>query len=319
MEEKKTTAEEAAKNTETTVTKEDKATPVQEEVTTKVVTKESGQSTKETSSPKVTEVKEVSEVETKETKQSDTNKLEPVTTLNRATPKKRNYLTYAAVVLVIFALCAVWFRLESEGRVGTTLFSGITEMQRDRSVIAVVNGEVLRVRDLDLSIEQLSQAATAQGLDPTTGAVESEIFDQAIDMVVNTTLLEQAAVEAGIDITDEQIRERITELEVEAGGAEVLAARMEAFDVSQEMFEADVRAELTIVTLLDGVFAEQDFTVTEEEVVAVYEQAGGGGEGVPPLEAVSPAIERQILQTKQQAAVDDYLAELREAADIDLR
>jgi len=234
------------------------------------------------------------------------------------TKKKVSPFTYIAVALVIFALVAVWFRLEKEERVSTNFFSSIIANQEANQVVATVNDATLRNSDLELSIEQLTQAATLQGVDPSDPAVQTEIRTQATEMLVNTTLLKQAAAEAGINITDEQIAERITELETDAGGPEVMQQRMDEFGIDRETFEADVESELTILALLDTVFAESDVSVSDEEVTQLYESAGVSGAELPPLEAVRPQIEAQIRQSKEQAAVDTYLDELRAGADIDI-
>jgi len=229
----------------------------------------------------------------------------------------RWWYPYAAGALVLFALGAVWMRLEQEGRVDTSFFSSVTASSESRAVVATINGEKLRNSDLDLSVEQLTQAAAAQGLDPADPAVATEIRSQATQMLINTTLLQQAAADQGIVITDEQLNERIVELETNAGGAELLAERMTEFDIDRETFETDVRTELTILALLDTVFAEADMTVTEEDIVEVYESASAAGAEVPPLDVARPQIEAQLLQGKEQSAVDAFIDELREAADIE--
>jgi peptidyl-prolyl cis-trans isomerase SurA len=208
--------------------------------------------------------------------------------------------------------------MESEGRVGTTFFSGMMAAQESGTVVANVNGEVLRGGDLELSIGQLEQTAIAQGQNPQDPQIQTEIRELATEMLVNTTLLQQAAEEAGITVTAEQIEERIVQLETESGGAEVLMARMEELDIDRSTFEADVRTELTIVALLDTVFAGLDLSASDEEVSAVYEQAASSQEGVPPLEEVRDQVEAQVIQDKQQAAVDAYIDELRAAADIEI-
>lgn len=236
-----------------------------------------------------------------------------------AQPMSRNTkFTIAAIAMVLFALAAVWFRLEQEGRVGTNFFSGIEAMQEAAAVVAIVNGDELKGRDLELSLEQLEQSALQQGLDPATPELADQIKTQATEMLVNTTLLLQTAAAEGIVVSEEEINVRITELEEQAGGAEVLAERMQEFDIKQETFEEDIRTELTIIALLDTVFATADLTVTEEEVLAVYEQVGGGLEGAPALELVRPQVEAQIRQAKEQQVVDAYLDTLREVADIEI-
>lgn len=231
---------------------------------------------------------------------------------------KRNYLTYGAVVLVVVALLAVWSRLESEGRVATNVFGSVAELFAGDPVVVTVDGEALRESDLELSIEQLSQGAAAQGVDPTTEAMQADIRSQAIDMLVNTTLLTNAAAEAGVEVTDEDVAARRSELEEAAGGPEVLAERMAELEIDSALFEEDIRTELVITELLEGVFADADLSVTDEEVQAVYDRAAESGADVPPLEDVRSQIEQQIISVKEQDTVTAYIDELRGAADIEI-
>jgi peptidyl-prolyl cis-trans isomerase SurA len=243
---------------------------------------------------------------------------EPVAT-HIAAPARRSWkFTAVAVVLVVVALLAVLFRLEKEGRVETNLFSGIIASQEANAKVAVVNGEALRKTDLTVSADQLAQAATAQGLDPNDPEVRAQIESQALEMIVNTELLTQVAAQKEIVIEDSVVAERITAIETDAGGAETLDARLAEFDITREMLTADVTTELTIRALLDSVFVDADMTITEEEIVTVYESAGGPDAGLPPLDEVRSQITAQLQQVREQAAVEEYLVSLREGADIEI-
>ena len=230
--------------------------------------------------------------------------------------KKRNYFTYIAIALVVVALVAVWLRLEREGRVDTQVFNTVAGLFAGDPTVVTIDGTKLRESDLELSVEQLTQAAAAQGVDTTTEIVQAEIRSQAIQILTNTTLLTAAAEKAGIEVTKEAVDARRVELEEAAGGAEVMQARMTELNIEEGVFEDDIRTELTITQLLEGVFAEADTTATEEEVQAVYDRASGSGADVPPLEEVRSQIEVQISQTKEQDVVAAYIDELRAAADI---
>ncbi len=250
---------------------------------------------------------------------------EPIVEAFESTPSSaatvgatKKWPTYVAVALVIFSLAAVWMRLEKEGRVDTNLFSGFVERQEANKIVAVVNGEKINNAELELSMQQQMQIAASQGVDTTDPSIMSEVRSQATDMLVNTMLLRQTAVEQGIAATDEEVFGRIEELETAAGGAEVLAARMEEFDITKETFEADVRSELTILSLLDKLFDGADVSVSEEETATIYNNAVESGAEVPPLAEVRAQIEAQVQQTKEQSVVDQYIQELRAAADIEI-
>ena len=103
------------------------------------------------------------------------------------------------------------------------------------------------------------------------------------------------------------------------GGAEQLATRMEELGITSEQLDHDIRDEIIIQQLIDKKFAEADFTVSEEEILATYEQVGGEEAGLPPLEEVREQVVAQITNSKEQAVVDAYITELKESADIDIK
>lgn len=224
------------------------------------------------------------------------------------------YILSIAVVAVV--IVGVIYLLEKEGRSATNFFGSYIAAQEDKKVVATINGEDIVNKDLETSIEQFSQMASSQGVDTTGADVQAEIRAQALDVLVNTGLLKQAAKERGLSISDEEVTNRLEEIKAELGGEEVLNERMESLGIGAEKLESDIKDELLIQSLLDEVFAEANIEVTEEEIATIYEQAGGGEAGLPALEEVSAQIEAQVRSTKEQEVIDGYLAELREGAEI---
>lgn len=236
-----------------------------------------------------------------------------------ASTKQSSYKGYvAAVVIVALVILGVLYLLEKEGRSSTSIFSSAIENQDGSSLVAVVNGEEIISSDLDTSIQQFEQAAQAQGLDINSTTTQAEIQEQALQVLVNTTLLKQEAAEQEIAVDDEAVAERIAIVQSDIGGEEALAERMATLGISEERLQKDIRDELLIQQLLDEVFADADITVTEEEIAAVYASAGGEEAGLPALEEVRPQVEAQIIASKEQEAIDAYLAELREVAQIEI-
>lgn len=227
-------------------------------------------------------------------------------------------LTVATIIVVIIALAGVLYALEKDGRINTGVFSGIIDAQQSQTSVAVINGEVVTQSQLEVASTQLAQAAASQGADPNDPTVQASIRSQALDLVIGTTLLTQAAQEQDLTITEEEVVERLTTLEDEAGGAEVLAGRMAEFGITLETLESDVRSELIITKLLDDVVAQEDTSVSEEEISTAYEEAAATGAELPPLDEVREQIVAQIEQAKGQAVIEEYVSQLRADADIEM-
>lgn len=245
-------------------------------------------------------------------------------TAEAVTEKSKTGMYVAAIVTVGVILLGVLFLLEKEGRSSTGIFDAFlanqdTATQQDDTVVAVVNGEEITGADLQTSIQQFKQAATAQGVDTTSPEVVADIRNQALDVLVNTVLLKQAAQEQGVEVPDEAAAERLATIQAEIGGAEALQARIAELGLTQADLEADIEEELVIQTLLNSLFAEAEISVTEQEIQEIYDEAGAAGaEELPPLETVSEQIEAQVRGTKEQEVIEQYLETLRAEAEIDI-
>lgn len=227
-------------------------------------------------------------------------------------------LTIVSVLIVVVALAGTLYVLEKDGRVNSTIFSSIIAGQEARAVVATVNGESITAADLEQTATQLAQAAIGQGVNPADPTVQASIQSQALDLVIGTRLLLQTAAAQGIVATDEDVATRISEIEVDAGGAEQLALRMEEFGITAEALQTDVRSEIIITRLLEAAIADLDTAVTDEELLAAYEGAGGAEAGLPPFAEVRPQIEAQLTQMQEQAAIEQYVSDLRTDADIEI-
>jgi FKBP-type peptidyl-prolyl cis-trans isomerase (trigger factor) len=232
--------------------------------------------------------------------------------------KKSNKYTIITIVIVVIALLVVLFQLERQDRVSTNVFGSMIAAIEANAPVATVNGDGINMADVESGIEQLTQAAIQQGFDTTDPEVQAEVRAQAIDMMINTKLLEQVAVKNDIIINEEAVDARINELAEAAGGQEALLERLKEFQIDEAQLRTDVQEELTIRALLDTVFSDAGTAVTEDEIAAVYQNAlaSNGDQPLPPLADVAAQIEQQLRQTKEQEATETYVQQLRADADI---
>jgi len=241
----------------------------------------------------------------------------PAEQITQAASAKKSapWWTYAAaVVAVIGIILGVVYVMEEQGRLQTGLF-----VNESRTPVATVNGTDIRAEDLSTSINQISATAQLQGIDIANPEVQSNIRAQAVDMLVNTELLKQEATERGITITDEDVQGRIDQLITEVGTQELLTERMTSLGIDDAMLRRDVKTELMIQALLDQEFVDVDMEISEEEIVGVYESAGGAAAGLPDIEEVRPQIMAQIEAGREQVVIDEFIATLRADATIEVR
>lgn len=258
----------------------------------------------------------MSETEHKQTT-PESNHVTPEPT-PEAPKKSLLYIYIGAAVIVLLIIFGVVFQLEKEGRSSTNFFSAIIGDQVANEVVATINGEDIFTSDLNTSIEQFKQVATSQGIDTTTADVQAEIQSQALNVLINTTLLKQEAVERGLTVSDEAVAERLEVIQTELGGPEVLAARLVELGIDNQRLAKDVKDEILIQQLLDEVFADRNISASDEELTALYDSAGGEEGGLPPFAEVRDQVELEVIAAKEQEVIDGFLTELKDGSEINI-
>lgn len=230
--------------------------------------------------------------------------------------KSFNVKAYVGVVAVILVICAgLLFILEKEGRTSTGIFAGLTE----GPAVATVDGVEISKADYDSSLSQLTNMTAEQGVDVTDAEVVAQLKTQALDTLVNAEVLRQAAVDAGITVTPEEVEARYAEIRDGIGGDEALMQRMAEFGVTEAGLRLDIENEFLIQGLFDTMVDIDSITVEDSEITDLYTQAGGVEAGLPPLEEVKEQIISQIKFDKEQELVSAYIEELRAGADVEIK
>ncbi|MEN6523366.1 MAG: peptidylprolyl isomerase [Anaerolineaceae bacterium] len=140
---------------------------------------------------------------------------------------KRRVLTGSLIMLFLLSGCVRNSPVEtSKPLPNNTQTSGqIISTVTSEPLAVVVNGEGILLADYDAEINRLQLALNELGQTMT----EEEQKQQVLDMLIDTTLLEQSAVASGQTISDEEIGKKLDELTAEMGGTEALKNWMKIY------------------------------------------------------------------------------------------
>lgn len=234
--------------------------------------------------------------------------------------RRQMVIQYGVAFLIVLAMgIGLWYALEQQGRVQTGVFDSIEALISPEPAVATVNGERITMAMVEKNKQQLTTAAVNQGLDPNTPEVAAEIQAQAVDLLINTELLRQAANAAGVTVSAEESQTRYDEIVTQLGGEEALTARMTELGITPESLQTDIVGELTIQKYLETAVDTSSITITEEAIVAFYEQVGGGSNPeFPLLEDVREQIEFELRNQQEQQLISDHIATLKETAVIEM-
>lgn len=193
-------------------------------------------------------------------------------------------------------------------------------------VVAEVNGEEITrdqfVQSYEAQFQQsmMSQQGAGGELD------QDQLKQQVADLLVDNRLLTQAAQEADIETTDQNVNDTLTDIAERngLGSADEVISALEEQGLSEEQIREDAATQYQLNT-----FIEQETDVeapTEAELREQYdtlvEQQGGdqGSSGsqsqIPPFEEVRDQLEDQATAQEESAAVDTIVEDLRADADV---
>ena len=236
-------------------------------------------------------------------------------------PSNMTALIIGAIVVGLLLIGTAWFVMSDDGMSveepamdGVGAMDGFDEGDPDE-VVATINGTELTRAEFNRIRQQVMQTAQQQGLDLNDPNIVQQVNDQAMETLVNTELIRQAAVAAGITVTDQEVDARFAEVVDSVGGPEALAESLEQLGLTEESLRSDVEQELIVQGYLEQ-SVDAEFSASEEEVQAFYDQQGGA-EQLPPLDEVRDQIEQQLVMLQEQEVIDGLLQELRAEAEIE--
>lgn len=233
-------------------------------------------------------------------------------------PQKSGAAKWIIGILIIAALAggAYYYLTQKNSGPDTTTTTGV---EIPEGPVARVNGNEVSSEEYAAAVNELSQAAGAQGLDLADVVVQNQIKEQALAVLINTELLLQEASRAGITTSDEAVSTELATLATQMGGEEALASALTAYGLTQEQLRKNITTQLTIEAYLSEAVDTESIVVTEEEVQALYNQAAAaGGEGLPALADIRTEVEAQIRGTKEQQLVQTFVDALRENAEVEV-
>jgi peptidyl-prolyl cis-trans isomerase SurA len=222
-----------------------------------------------------------------------------------------------AALIIVAALLVAGGMLYLNGSGMDTRDTATIEQNSDPdSVLAVVNGDQILQKEVDTRIDEAKQALITQGVDLSDPAVRTQIEAQIVDDIINVKLLTKGAEDAGVTLEAGAVDSEIENYVLQAGSEEAFNSQLGQAGLTLDSFREQLSKQLVIQTYISQNVGADSITVTDEEVIALYDQVATGQGGVPPLAEVRDQIEAQLMSDKQQQAVQDFISSLREGAEI---
>ena len=189
------------------------------------------------------------------------------------------------------------------------------QVENDK-VVAVVNDEELKGEQYNAALTSIQSQMQQMGQDPTSKDSAEQVKGQALDMVVNQTLLLQKAKEAEISASKTEIDEDYSSFIEQFGDEKKME---EALKMDAKMIKDLIGKNIVSEKYVDKVAPVEE--VTEKEIKEYYDEAAAAskesGQELPPLEEVSDEIKEMIKQEQQQKLLAAHVEELKADAEIE--
>ncbi len=128
----------------------------------------------------------------------------------------------------------------------------------DRPLAAVVNGWPIYLADYERQVAQYQAAMTASGEDLNSPEGQQRLLrarEQILNWMIEQALIEQAAAQMGITVTDEEVDAALAQIIEEVGGEGPFQARLEQDGMSRQDVWRELRAELITSAVIEQVVA----------------------------------------------------------------
>lgn len=198
----------------------------------------------------------------------------------------------------------------------------LAEQQVDNNkIVAIVNKEELKGEGYNAALTSIQGQMQQMGQDPSSKESAEQVKMQALDMLVNQTLILQKAKEAELKVSTSEIDKEYSAFEKQFGGEKELEKALKAQSMDVKALKEQIAESILFERYLDKVAPVEN--VTDKEIKEYYDQAASAskeaGEELPPLAEVSEEIQGILKQEQQQKLLAKHVEELKADAEIELK
>jgi len=211
-----------------------------------------------------------------------------------------------AVILILLAGGAYFF-FSSNSNLGG---------KGDAKIVATVNGVIITEKDVNDRIERNRATLVAQGTNIDDTTVRATVAEQVVAQLVNEALVLEDAKKKGITVTSDEIDTEFANIKARFENDEAFQTELTKNFFTEETLRENIERELLTQKYVQQISDNADVQVTEDEIVALYDQAKEQNNDIPPLEDVYAEAEAQIKNQKVAALVSEAVTKLRADADI---
>lgn len=219
----------------------------------------------------------------------------------------------------IFSIGALVLLLVAAGLYGVYgTKKGAQTAQTAVTNVALVNGMPITKPVFDSQLAAATSTLKSQGADVESVDKLTQIKTQVLNDLINTEIVNQEIAKAGIKATPEQVEAQFQAVVGQLGGKDKLDAQLKAANMTEATLRENIAKQIAIQAYLLQNIAASSITVSDAEIKKFYDDNAKGKTNVPPLKDLKEQIKQQLITTKQQALVNEFIAKLRATAKVEI-
>lgn len=179
------------------------------------------------------------------------------------------------IILIVIALLLLFF------------------FKKNLLVAAMVNGQPITSLELNQRLYQTSK-------------------DQVLNQMINERIIQQEAAKKGVNVTSQQIQDKMAEVEKTYGGADSFNALLAQQGLTRDQFAQQTKIQLMVEALY-----KNDITPTDDEINKFMDQNKSLPEATDEAKFKETAVS-QITQQKLSTVFNQKFPELRQQSNIQI-
>jgi hypothetical protein len=219
---------------------------------------------------------------------------------------KRNKALIAAITVAVILLGSASY------------FFYLKQYATHDPIVAKVNGVKIHQSELSQKKELITQVALTQGVDPTDPEATKQIHEQALQLVIEDSLIITAARTAGFVSTPEAITAQYNDIVTRLGSQEALNEQLAQVGLTDATLRKNLEMRILATQYIDSILATKEISVTTEEIDGYYAVMKAQSPDIPPLTEQKDEIEQFLIEQKRQLLVKEHIDELKSTATIEM-
>lgn len=183
--------------------------------------------------------------------------------------------------------------------------------------VALVNSKAITQENFETQLAGALTSFASQGADVKNPEILLQIKTQVLNDLINNELVRQNIEKSEIKVSTEDVDREVQIVLDQAGSQEAFEQQLTSAGLTEEQLRSNISNQLAIQVYLAQNVDISGITITDEELQKFYDDSKAAQPDLPPLEEVTDQARQQLLTNKQQLLVNEFIATLREEADVE--